>query len=679
MSSTVLLLTRNESRREKLAYHVANQLEGQLVAVESLQQCERIRGRYDIDSVIVDLESLSETHTEVVRRLSTNDWYFETPTIYIFDLMRGKLHESSLHGKWISSKLPNGEVVDRLSSMLDGGNVEPSSFAEIVEWQSERFLSYTAKLRIQDALEGVESALFEFQSGEEIPRPASRTNFKVNEPFLSMTGKVRIQDALDSLEIALFEEEDEKVSEVLESIREASVVLGAEGIGFLETEYSSSEEGENDPGHLLKERLDALGISTGVCLYEVRPHLLIVGTNSELDKDLNEALLNVCVERVPDAKSLHEALELTNPEIVLIVDETSSETSRTLQVLQRVSAYRSFLSFVMLTDNSAILSGQPKTFGVDGIFTNNTPLSEVITILEQRIITQRLVRPNVVIIDEDWSITQSIVTELELMAVNITVVENLYDVSSAVRAVNASLVILNSDYRERTGVEVCESIGSFLSNRPPIMMIHPGPDSETQERGFRAGVSFFAASPIQGSDLRRKVSILIERHQLRVESHPEVGLLSALREMIGVAKDADQLLSLITVDIDHLISLCEEHGPSSARRLLSSLETYLKELPGVLVFREWSDRFVLIPERPLMQGTKCLAEIERYFKEFSRRTFAAEDGKMFHAYCSAGHLLISPMADITPEAALAKSRRVLNQAKRSARGKVLTVQLEVAI
>lgn len=117
--------------------------------------------------------------------------------------------------------------------------------------------------------------------------------------------------------------------------------------------------------------------------------------------------------------------------------------------------------------------------------------------------------PNILIVDDDVTMTELLTTLLKIEGHTTTAVNDSTKALEAAGAVHPDLITLDLMMPGLTGFEVCE----LLHQDPkfthiPVIIVSARDDFESKEKALKAGAKDYVTKPFDADELMQRISVL---------------------------------------------------------------------------------------------------------------------------------------------------------------------------
>jgi diguanylate cyclase (GGDEF)-like protein len=214
------------------------------------------------------------------------------------------------------------------------------------------------------------------------------------------------------------------------------------------------------------------------------------------------------------------------------------------------------------------------------------PAERIVETLLTLLAEVRAAQPVVVALDDDPAIL--LVLEAMLRGGGITTVPTA-DADAfwhRIRADRPDMVVLDLDMPGVDGIEMCRVIRNEADLADlPVLFLTGHSDAESLHRIFTAGADDFVGKPVVPAVLLTRVRNRLERVRLHAELTERdqltgltnrVFAVNALNRMIGLARAADDAMSLAIVDVDRFKRINDRFGHAAGDRVLRGVADVLR-------------------------------------------------------------------------------------------------------
>lgn len=289
----------------------------------------------------------------------------------------------------------------------------------------------------------------------------------------------------------------------------------------------------------------------------------------------------------------------------------------------------------------------------------------------------------IVVLDDDEIVLEKYESELREAGHLVRGINSASHLLETLDNVRPDALLLDVNLEGISGVEVCRALRAsqrwqFL----PILMFSSDRDAEMRVRAYRAGASDVLSKPLAVEELIARVTVQAERIRLMRE-HSDRDALSgvmlrrafveAVQRALAVCDREQKPLVLVLCDLDHFKQINDTHGHLVGDRVISAFGDLLRTRFRLEDLRgRWGgEEFILAFAGQTLDFGRSVAE--RLLQDFSRTTFALEDGGEFRASFTAG-VAAFPNDGESLDLLVKRADQRLYRGKEEGRGRVISAE-----
>ncbi|MBW3602912.1 MAG: diguanylate cyclase, partial [Actinobacteria bacterium] len=359
------------------------------------------------------------------------------------------------------------------------------------------------------------------------------------------------------------------------------------------------------------------------------------------------AVAGARAESVAGTDAALTSVATRRPDVVVVDLSRGERTDEGLRLLDDLGTRTPPLPVLVLTSPEA---GQARLEaarrGARGFLDTSLPPDKVVQAALQVLESVRATTPTVLAVDDDAAVLEALRAVLEPIDLRLVVLSDPLDFPEALRAASPDLLVLDVDMPVLTGVELCRAV----RNDPAwadlsVLFLTAGTDARTVQRVFAAGADDYVTKPLIGPELVVRVTNRLERaslHRRMAEIDPLTGVLNRrgstrpLRQLLAMAEDFDQPLSLGLLDLDGFKQVNDVHGHAAGDDVLGRLgDLLLQTFRGADVVARWGGEEFMVVMYGLSRE-EAVARLEGFSETVRRQRFSPWGGGRFGVCFSAG-------------------------------------------
>ncbi|MDZ8050943.1 MAG: response regulator [Aulosira sp. ZfuVER01] len=415
-------------------------------------------------------------------------------------------------------------------------------------------------------------------------------------------------------------------------------------------------------------------------LMDERPLLLIVNQDRELAevlaKETNSWAMRSQIAK--DAPTARELIAQNSPDIVLLDLSTSDSTENLLVLLAELSACKSPIPAIVLTDKDSLLDRvKVARLGGSGILQKPVFPNQVLETVTQILQRTRSTQAKVMVVDDDPQILAALQTLLVPWGMKVYTLENPLRFLEAMAVAQPDLLILDVELPEISGIELCQ----VIRNEPqwsglPILFLTAHNDTKTRQQVFLAGADDYISKPIVEPELITRILNRLERSRW-LRNLAELDGLTLVANRRKSTEDLNRYLQsserhqqpfcFAIVELDNLKEINQKYGHAVGDRVLSRLGELLRQTFHTqdVVGRWGGTEFVVgMAGMTKNDGVRRFLELLQSLRQIE---FTAANNQKFHVTFSTA-VVEYPQDGTNLQALYQAADAVLEQARRSVGG-----------
>jgi diguanylate cyclase (GGDEF)-like protein len=288
-------------------------------------------------------------------------------------------------------------------------------------------------------------------------------------------------------------------------------------------------------------------------------------------------------------------------------------------------------------------------------------------------------RPRVLVLDDEPEVARALAGTLAAQRMDAYFLSSPLEILDALEQVQPSLLLLDVDMPELSGLEVCKMLRASARWKDlPVLLATADASEEVRIACFEAGADDYVHKPVSERELLARIHARLERLRLqreRADRDTLTGLLlrhafaEALAARLNDAQRDHRPVSIALLDLDGFKRLNDDHGHLAGDRVLAAFGKLLatafraNDLRG----RWGGEEFVVAFCGE--DAASATAILERTRRELEARSFQGDHGAPFRVTFSAG-VAAYPHDGLALDQLLQAADRRLHAAKAAGRARI---------
>jgi DNA-binding response OmpR family regulator/HPt (histidine-containing phosphotransfer) domain-containing protein len=245
--------------------------------------------------------------------------------------------------------------------------------------------------------------------------------------------------------------------------------------------------------------------------------LLLISVDRVLTEQINTAtpLYGLQVEEATNLTAARKAIARELPDLILLDLLFSGRTEDGLRLLAELARQNPSLPVLVLTDGNQLME-RVAVARLGGRACLQKPVSSehLLRAVLQSLNPVQSVDARVMVVDDDPSILQKLVTLLEPLGLQVTTLDDPRKFWDVLEASRPDLLILDIKMPSFSGLELCQVVRNDAYWRElPILFLSALTDEAMVEKGFAVGADDYVRKPVVDAELMARVLNWLKRFQ----------------------------------------------------------------------------------------------------------------------------------------------------------------------
>ena len=245
--------------------------------------------------------------------------------------------------------------------------------------------------------------------------------------------------------------------------------------------------------------------------------LLLISVDSVLTEQINTTtpLYGLQVEEATNLAAARKAIACELPDLILLDLLFSARTEDGLRLLAELARQNPSLPVLVLTEGNQLIE-RVAVARLGGRACLQKPVSSehLLKAVIQSLNPVQSVDARVMVVDDDPSILQKLVTLLEPLGLQVTTLDDPQKFWDVLEASRPDLLILDIKMPSFSGLELCQVVrNDAYWQELPILFLSALTDEAMVEQGFAVGADDYVRKPVMDTELMARVLNWLKRFQ----------------------------------------------------------------------------------------------------------------------------------------------------------------------
>jgi DNA-binding response OmpR family regulator/HPt (histidine-containing phosphotransfer) domain-containing protein len=245
--------------------------------------------------------------------------------------------------------------------------------------------------------------------------------------------------------------------------------------------------------------------------------LLLISVDRVLTEQINTAtpLYGLQVEEATNLTAVRKAIARELPDLILLDLLFSGRTEDGLRLLAELARQNPSLPVLVLTEGNQLIE-RVAVARLGGRACLQKPVSSehLLKAVIQSLNPVQSVDARVMVVDDDPSILQKLVTLLEPLGLQVTTLDDPQKFWDVLEASRPDLLILDIKMPSFSGLELCQVVRNDAHWRElPILFLSALTDEAMVEQGFAVGADDYVRKPVVDTELMARILNWLKRFQ----------------------------------------------------------------------------------------------------------------------------------------------------------------------